>query len=107
MLNSAGFYRAEKQKPDGWITAGKHTAPLRVYPTPQEKQKPMHPELRKMWEDYFDKCFREAPSQRQPLTEEEIAEIMDYGQYGGRVPEYAKNFVRAIERKHGITGEMK
>ena len=29
----------------------------------QPEQKPMHPELRKMWEDYFDKCFRTQPEQ--------------------------------------------
>ena len=28
----------------------------------QPEQKPMHPEMRKMWEDYFDKCFREGLS---------------------------------------------
>ena len=27
----------------------------------QPEQEPMHPELRKMWEDYFDKCFRAMP----------------------------------------------
>ncbi len=25
----------------------------------QPEQKPMHPEMRKMWEDHFDKCFRD------------------------------------------------
>ena len=25
----------------------------------QPEQKPMHPEARKMWEDHFDKCFRD------------------------------------------------
>jgi hypothetical protein len=29
----------------------------------EQKQKPMHPEFRKMWEDYFDKCFRTQPEQ--------------------------------------------
>lgn len=29
----------------------------------QPEQKPMHPELRKMWENYFDKCFRAQPEQ--------------------------------------------
>lgn len=29
----------------------------------QPEQKPMHPEFRKMWEDYFDKCFRTQPEQ--------------------------------------------
>ena len=32
------------------------------------------------------------------LTDEEIREILDYGQYG-RVPQYARNFVDAIEAK--------
>lgn len=32
------------------------------------------------------------------LTEEEIMEMLDYGQYG-RVPQYARNFVDAIEAK--------
>jgi hypothetical protein len=27
----------------------------------QPEQKPMHPEMRKMWEDHFDKCFRAQP----------------------------------------------
>jgi len=41
-----------------------------------------------------------APPQRewQGLTDEEIMEMLDYGQYG-RVPEYARNFVDAIEAK--------
>ena len=32
------------------------------------------------------------------LTDEEIMKILDYGQYG-RVPQYARNFVDAIEAK--------
>jgi len=34
----------------------------------------------------------------QGLTDDEIMEMLDYGQYG-RVPEYARNFVDAIEAK--------
>jgi hypothetical protein len=45
-----------------------------------------------------------AESERKPLTDEEIMEILDYGQYGS-VPAYQRNFVRAIERAHGIGGE--
>ena len=30
----------------------------------QPEQKPMHPEFRKMLEDYFDKCFAESAPQR-------------------------------------------
>ena len=32
------------------------------------------------------------------LTDEEIMEMLDYGQYG-RVPQYARNFVDVIEAK--------
>jgi hypothetical protein len=32
------------------------------------------------------------------LTDEEIMEMLDYGQYGN-VPQYARNFVDAIEAK--------
>ena len=41
-----------------------------------------------------------APPQRewQGLTDEEIMEMLDYGQYGN-VPQYARNFVDAIETK--------
>jgi hypothetical protein len=38
----------------------------------------MHPEMRKMWEDYFDKCFREYDKPLRPwvgLTPEEVKEI--------------------------------
>jgi hypothetical protein len=37
-------------------------------------QKPLHPEIRKMYEDYFDKCFREysaAEREWTGLTDEE------------------------------------
>jgi hypothetical protein len=51
---------------------------------PEPTQKPMHPELRKMWEDYFDKCFREfsaaqpAPVQEPVATDwERIAKVQD------------------------------
>lgn len=40
-----------------------------------------------------------APHQWVGLTDEEIMEMLDYGQYGGRVPTYARNFVDAIEAK--------
>ena len=40
-------------------------------------QEPMHPEMKKMYEDYFDKCFRESSAQQRPwvgLTDEEITQ---------------------------------
>ena len=35
----------------------------------QDEPQPMHPELRKMWEDHFDKCFRAipVPEQAEPV----------------------------------------
>jgi len=63
----------------------KHTEvagiPVRdVYPAPQRTeqepaQKPMHPEIKKMYEDYFDKCFRESQRPWVGLTAKEIDEI--------------------------------
>ena len=52
-------------------------------PVQEPEQKPMHPELKKMYEDFFDKCFKETvdlaldtipPAQRQwvGLSEEEV-----------------------------------
>jgi len=41
-------------------------------------QEPMHPEMKKMYEDYFDKCFRELSAQQRPwvgLTEDEITKL--------------------------------
>jgi len=30
----------------------------------QPERKPMHPQIKKMYEDYFDKCFKESPAAR-------------------------------------------
>jgi len=41
-------------------------------------QEPMHPEMKKMYEDYFDKCFRESSAQQRPwigLTDDEIEHL--------------------------------
>jgi hypothetical protein len=43
-------------------------------------------------------CMEPLQREWQGLTDEEIMEMLDYGQYG-RVPEYARNFVDAIEAK--------
>jgi hypothetical protein len=48
--------------------------PLYTHP-PQPEQKPMHPDIKKLYEDYFDKCFRESsPPQRTwvGLTDEDF-----------------------------------
>ena len=47
------------------------------------------------------KCSHQTPrfkDEWQGLTDEEIMEMLDYGQYGN-VPQYARNFVDAIEAK--------
>ena len=44
----------------------------------EAKDEPMHPDIKKLYEDYFDKCFRESsPPQRTwvGLTKEERHEI--------------------------------
>jgi len=41
-------------------------------------QEPMHSEIKKMYEDYFDKCFRESSAQQRPwigLTDDEIEHL--------------------------------
>jgi hypothetical protein len=48
--------------------------------TPPETsvQEPMHPEIKKMYENYFDKCFRESSAAQRTwvgLTDEEIQEM--------------------------------
>jgi hypothetical protein len=63
----------------------------------EPEQEPMHPEIKKMYEDYFDKCFRElsAPQKREwvGLTEEEISAV-DW-----KSNETLHDFARAIETK--------
>ena len=58
---------------------GTHAEVRPLYAAPQrteQEQKPMHPEMRKMWEDHFDKCFAESAPQRTwvGLTDEEVWE---------------------------------
>jgi hypothetical protein len=62
----------------------------------QPKQKPMHPELRKMLEDYFDKCFAESAPQRPwvGLTDDEQQQAYEQWQNEGW-----DIFYRAIEAK--------
>ena len=60
----------------------------------QPEQKPMHPQLKAMLEEYFDKCFAESAPQRTwvGLTDEEISELI-------RATHNTGSFVRAIEAK--------
>jgi hypothetical protein len=48
-------------------------AAMRMEAVSATMQKPMHPEITKMFEDYFDKCFRAYSAQREwvGLTDQE------------------------------------
>ena len=87
----------------GWVR-NPDTTPPTAQPAPvQELNQSPHPEYDRGFSNGWDRCF--AAAQRQSvrstwvgLTDEEIMEMLDYGQYG-RVPQYARNFVDAIEAK--------
>jgi hypothetical protein len=52
--------------------------PLYTAPPRREAQERIHPEIKKMYEDYFDKCFRESSAQQRPwvgLTDDEITKL--------------------------------
>ena len=68
-------------------------------PTDPDKvvlRKPMHPQLKEMLEDYFDKCFAESASKRTwvGLTKEEVFAISNSMPYADRF-----EFAEAIEAK--------
>ena len=66
-------------------------------PQPAQEQKPMHPQLKAMLEEYFDKCFAESSTQRPwvGLTgDAEIFAISNTMPYADRF-----EFARAIEAK--------
>jgi len=71
-------------KPVAWIhfftNGGFQITPIKKYP----QDHPLY--------------FSPRQKEWQGLTDEEIIEMLDYGQYG-RIPEYARNFVDAIEAK--------
>jgi hypothetical protein len=59
------------------VTDGSAGVPLYNTPPPPE-QKPMHPEIKKMYEDYFDRCFRESSAAQRTwvgLTDDEILDV--------------------------------
>ena len=67
-------------------------------------QERMHPEIKKMYEDYFDKCFRESSAQKRPwvgLTDDdktEIKKLVTYDQFE-TAGEYANRVQAATESK--------
>ena len=83
----------------------------------EQEQEPMHPEIKKMYEDFFDKCFREQAHDvlaltslpmekvRKPLTDEEIDVCcLLYLKCQEESPKISgiHGLIRAVERHHGI-----
>ena len=63
----------------------------------EAKDEPMHPDIKKLYEDYFDKCFRESsPPQRTwvGLTDKERREVWDSCER-----QTPTTYVKAIEAK--------
>jgi hypothetical protein len=79
--------QAEKQEPNAWRD---HAS---------DYERGFIDGMQKQMQSSVDKAVN-AMSKREwvGLTDEEIMEMLDYGQYG-RVPQYARNFVDAIEAK--------
>jgi hypothetical protein len=68
----------------------------------EAKDEPMHPDIKKLYKDYFDKCFRESsPSQRTwvGLTDEEISDLWCEVSNTDFVTADTHVFARAIEAK--------
>jgi hypothetical protein len=92
------------------IFAGEYEFQITAIKAALKKQdKPMHPQLKEMFEDYFDKCFAEFSSKRTwvGLTDEEIAVVEDEYIVDYRIPAgpacipagSAWNFAKDIESK--------
>jgi hypothetical protein len=67
------------------------------------EQEPMHPEIKKMYEDYFDKCYRESSAQQRPwvgLTDEEINLIYDRPHI--YFTQYAKDIEAKLREKNDL-----
>ncbi len=88
--------------------------PLKPHPTDPDKMvyvsrqydlpeyKPMHPEMRKMWEDHFDKCFRSgSPRTWVGLTDVEWINIVNKNKawFGHRPDEVAHEVAKLVEAK--------
>jgi hypothetical protein len=72
-------------------------------------RKPMHPEIKKMYEDYFDKCFREfSAAQRQwtGLTDQERNQLWRDVVKWGDPSHDDVDLMKAIETKLKEKNEM-
>jgi hypothetical protein len=67
----------------------------------QPEQKPMHPQIKKMYEDYFDKCFKESSASQRTwvgLTDDEIKQII--GSWGDTpIKGYTRKLMDLIQDK--------
>jgi uncharacterized protein (DUF305 family) len=92
--------QAEKQEPVAWQDTQKTwvDVPLKNV-LEADYERGFIDGMQKQMQSSVDKAVN-AMSKREwvGLTDEEIMEMLDYGQYG-RVPQYARNFVDAIEAK--------
>jgi hypothetical protein len=60
------------------------------------------------WFDSSKNTWRDAPPRRQPLTEDEVFandQIMDTNAHTGLAMRWIAEYVRAVEKAHGIGGE--
>ena len=89
VLNKEGRAALVEYGREEWHCVVRNARRLYTAP-PKDEPKPMHPELRKMWEDHFDKCFRAMPVPEQA----EPVEPMDVG-----LLEYRGNSVAFIHQK--------
>jgi hypothetical protein len=53
-------------------------AAMRMEAVAATVQKPMHPEIKKMYEDYFDRCFRESAAIERQWTGLTDAELVEF-----------------------------
>ena len=72
VLNEEGRAALVEYGREEWHCVVRNARRLYTAP-PKDEPKPMHPELRKMWEDHFDKCFRAMPVPKQAEPVEPVA----------------------------------
>ena len=81
---------AREQEPVAWLYMEPNNPHINVHYDDVDRSQFPHDE----WFPVYKQPKREWVG----LTDEEIMEMLDYGQYG-RVPQYARNFVEAVEAK--------
>jgi hypothetical protein len=62
---------------------------------PQPEQKPMHPQIQKMYQDYFDKCFRESSALDAAVQAEREACAKVCDEYGDEYGEFIADVIRS------------